>query len=228
MKISVLTLFPDIFGCFLSESIIGRAQKAGIADIELINFRAFSTNKHMQVDDSPYGGGAGMVLSVEPIYRALVNIDGYEKALKILLTPQGETYNQTKAIELSSYEHLILICGHYEGFDERIRDLVDMEISVGDYVLTGGEVPAMILIDSIVRLLPGALGKEESYRDDSFFTGLLEYPQYTRPYDFMGQFVPEVLVSGNHAEIEKWRREQALKRTLERRPDLVKKPNKKD
>ncbi len=228
MKITVLTLFPDIFGGFLSESMIGRAQKAGLVDIELINFRAYSENKHQQVDDTPYGGGPGMVLSVLPIYKALQNVDGHEKAFKILLTPQGGQYDQKMAVDLAKHEHLILICGHYEGFDERIRSLVDMEISIGDYVLTGGEIPAMVLIDSIARLVPGVLGKEESYRDDSFFTGILEYPQYTRPYDFLGEKVPDVLISGNHKEIEKWRREEALKRTRERRPDLLKKPDEKD
>lgn len=228
MKITILSLFPEIFNGFFSESIIKRAIQEEIVMVSVINFREFSLNKHKQVDDSAYGGGPGMVLSVEPIYRALTSIPGYKEATKILLTPQGVPYSQKEANELSSTNHLILICGHYEGFDERVRTLVDKEISIGDYVLTGGEIPAMVICDSVIRLLPGALGKEESYQQDSFYEGLLEYPQYTRPYEFQGMRVPDVLISGNHQEIEKWRKEESLKRTRSRRPDLLKNTNKKD
>jgi tRNA (guanine37-N1)-methyltransferase len=228
VKITILSLFPEMFTGVLSESIIKRALSEGIVEIEIVNFRDYATNKHKQVDDSPYGGGAGMVLSVEPIHKALSHIRGFQEAIKILLTPQGTPYRQEHAKELALAQDLILICGHYEGFDERIRTLVDREISIGDYVLTGGEVPAMILIDSIIRLLPGAISKEESFRQDSFYDGLLDYPQYTRPYDFQGMKVPDVLISGNHQEIEKWRHAEALKRTRTRRPDLLKKPDEKD
>lgn len=228
MKITILSLFPEIFNGFFSESIIKRAIQEEIVMVSVINFREFSLNKHKQVDDSAYGGGPGMVLSVEPIYRALTSIPGYKEATKILLTPQGVPYSQKEANGLSSTNHLILICGHYEGFDERVRTLVDKEISIGDYVLTGGEIPAMVICDSVIRLLPGALGKEESYQQDSFYEGLLEYPQYTRPYEFQGMRVPDVLISGNHQEIEKWRKEESLKRTRSRRPDLLKNTNKKD
>jgi len=228
MKITILSLFPEMFNGFLSESIIKRAIQAQIVEIKIINFRDFATNKHKQVDDTSYGGGVGMVLSVEPIYRALTSIEGHDKATKILLTPQGDPYVQSSAKVLAQKEHLIMICGHYEGFDERVRSFVDMEISLGDYVLTGGEIPAMAVSDSIIRLLPGALGKEESFQQDSFYQDMLEYPQYTKPYEFMGMKVPDVLISGNHQEIEKWRKEESLKRTQNRRPDLLKIPNKKD
>ncbi|MBN2504350.1 MAG: tRNA (guanosine(37)-N1)-methyltransferase TrmD [Bacilli bacterium] len=227
MKISILTLFPEMFKGFFSESIIKRAIKAGKVEVEMINFRDFSTRKHQQVDDTTYGGGAGMVLAVEPIYRALQSIPDIESAVKILLTPQGEPYHQERANTLAQADHIVLVCGHYEGFDDRIRNFIDLEISIGDYVLTGGEIPAMAIVDSVIRLLPGVLTNSDSYTQDSFYDGMLEYPQYTKPYDFMGYKVPDVLISGNHQEIDKWRRNEAEKRTRERRPDLLEKPNKK-
>lgn len=223
MKITVLTLFPEMISPILEASIIKRARANQLIDIETINFRDFSTNKHKTVDDTPYGGGAGMVLSVEPIYRALTSIEGYQNALKILLTPQGQRYDQGLCKSLLDHQHLILICGHYEGFDERVRQYVDMEISIGDYVLTGGEIAALAIIDSVTRLIPGVLGSEASYVHDSFYEDMLDYPQYTKPREFNGLTVPEVLLSGNHQEIAKWRAEMKQKRTQERRPDLLKK-----
>ncbi len=223
MKITVLTLFPEMFSPVLNESIIKRAQENSLIEFSFVNFRDFSTNKHKTVDDTPYGGGAGMVLSVEPIYHALKSIEGNENALKILLTPQGKTFKQATAKELALKEHIIMICGHYEGFDERVRELVDIELSIGDYVLTGGEIAALTIIDSVTRLIPGVLGSPESYEHDSFYTDSLDYPQYTKPREFMGMKVPDVLLSGNHQEIAKWREEMKLKKTTERRPDLLKK-----
>ncbi|MBI9010364.1 MAG: tRNA (guanosine(37)-N1)-methyltransferase TrmD [Tenericutes bacterium] len=221
MRITILTLFPDMFPAILNDSIIKRAKESNIIEFEIINFRDFSGNKHNTVDDTPYGGGAGMLLQVEPIYKALMSVSGHESALKILLSPQGKQYNQTIVKELIEYNHIILICGHYEGFDERVRDYVDMEISIGDYVLTGGEIAALAVIDSVVRLLPGALGSKSSYLHDSFYEDSLDYPQYTKPREFDGKKVPDVLLSGNHKEIAKWREEMKLKRTEERRPDLL-------
>ncbi len=223
MKITVLTLFPEMIEAIINSSIIKRAQANDLVEINLVNFREFSTNKHKTVDDTPYGGGAGMLLAVEPIYHALMSIDGQEEALKILLTPQGVTYNQKLTKELVKKDHLILICGHYEGFDERVREFIDMELSIGDYVLTGGEIAASVVIDSIARLVPGVLGSEESYQHDSFYTDSLDYPQYTKPREFKGLKVPDVLLSGNHQEIAKWREEMKKQRTKERRPDLDKK-----
>jgi tRNA (guanine37-N1)-methyltransferase len=225
LKITVLTLFPDMFPPIFNESIIKRALANQLVEFEIINFRNFSTNKHKTVDDTPYGGGAGMLLSVEPIYYALHSIEGHEDALKILLTPQGKTYHQTTAKELALKNHIILICGHYEGFDERVREFVDVEISIGDYVLTGGEIAALTIIDSVVRLIPGGIGSKESYENDSFYDDSLDYPQYTKPREFKGLKVPDVLLSGNHQEIAKWRAEMKTKKTLERRPDLYKKNN---
>lgn len=225
MKITVLTLFPDMFPPIFNESIIKRALANQLVEFEIVNFRDFSTNKHKTVDDTPYGGGAGMLLSVEPIYYALHSIEGHEDALKILLTPQGKTYHQTTAKELALKNHIILICGHYEGFDERVREFVDVEISIGDYVLTGGEIAALTIIDSVVRLIPGGIGSKESYENDSFYDDSLDYPQYTKPREFKGLKVPDVLLSGNHQEIAKWRAEMKTKKTLERRPDLYKKNN---
>ena len=223
MKITILTLFPQMFEPIINESILKRAQAQGAVSFDLINFRDFSQNKHQTVDDTPYGGGAGMVLTVEPIYQALQSIEAYEDTLKILLSPQGKTYHQTMTKQLLKHDHIILICGHYEGFDDRIRSLVDLEISIGDYVLTGGEIAAMAVMDSIVRLLPGVLGDENSYKNDSFYDYLLDYPQYTKPRSFLGMDVPEVLLSGHHKNIESWRHEQRLSRTKTRRPDLYKK-----
>lgn len=224
MKIDVLTLFPEMFEGVFNTSILGKAQQKGIAELNAINFRAFSTNKHNTVDDYAYGGGGGMVLKPEPIFDAVDHVTEHltSKPRIILMCPQGERYTQKKAEELSKEDHLIFICGHYEGYDERIREfLVTDEISIGDYVLTGGELPAMTIIDSIVRLLPGALGNETSAITDSFSTGLLEYPHYTRPAEYRGMKVPDALLSGHHVKIDQWRREQSLLRTLKRRPDLL-------
>jgi tRNA (guanine37-N1)-methyltransferase len=223
MKITVLTLFPDMFPAILNDSIIKRAKEMNLIEFNIINFRDFSTNKHNTVDDTPYGGGAGMLLQIEPIYNALVSIPDYKEALVILLSPQGKKYNQNIVKDLIKKEHIILICGHYEGFDERVRDYIDLEISIGDYVLTGGEIAALAVIDSVVRLIPGVLGSKESYEHDSFYEDSLDYPQYTKPREFNGKKVPDVLLSGNHKEIAKWRDEMKLKRTQERRPDLLKK-----
>lgn len=222
IRFDCLTLFPDMVKSILTDSILKRAVQNNLIEVNFHNFRDFSTLKHHNVDDSPYGGGAGMVLMCPPIYDCLKSIDGYEKAHKILLTPQGKPYNQTRAKELSEKDHIIMICGHYEGFDERIRSFVDEEISIGDYVLTGGEIGAMVIIDSVSRLVKDVLHNDESAPTDSFENNLLEFPQYTKPYDFLGMKVPDVLISGNHKEIEKWRNEESLKRTIERRIDLLK------
>lgn len=222
MRIHVLTLFPEMFDGVFGGSILKRAQEAGAVTLETVNFRDYSVNKHRKVDDYPYGGGAGMLLTPQPIFDAVEAIETTSKPRVILLCPQGEPFSQKKAEELSKEEHLIFICGHYEGFDERIREhLVTDELSLGDYVLTGGEMAAMVMTDAVVRLLPDVLGKQESHENDSFSMGLLEFPQYTRPPEFRGHTVPEVLLSGNHALIEKWRREESLKRTFVRRPDLL-------
>lgn len=228
MNVTVLTLFPEVFDAFFQHSMMWYAQSIGAVKTSVINFRDFSTNKHKKVDDYAFGGGPGMLLQVEPIHRAIQSVEGHEAARKILLSPQGTPYTQEKAKELAQCDHLILICGHYEGFDDRIRHFVDEEISIGDFVMTGGEVGAMAIADSVIRLLPGVLASEESFTDESFYDGLLEYPQYTRPKEYLGHVVPDVLLSGNHAEIRKWRLEQSLKRTAERRPDLLAKRNKKD
>ena len=222
IKFDVLTLFPSMISPMFEDSILKRAIDNNLISIELHDFREFSKMKHHNVDDTPYGGGAGMVLMCPPIYDCLTSIDGYKDALKILMTPQGVKYNQSVAKELVKNDHIILICGHYEGFDERVRNFVDMEISIGDYVLTGGEIPAMAIIDSVSRLVPGVLHNEESAPTDSFENDLLEFPQYTKPYDFMGMKVPDILLSGNHQEIDKYRLEESKKRTKERRPDLIK------
>jgi len=228
IRFDVLTLFPEMFHGFLSHSIMGKAKEKGLIEANLINFRQFSDSKHHTVDDTPYGGGGGMVLRPQPIFDAvdylLENVA--EKPPIIMMTPQGEPFSQEKAEELSMYPHLVLLCGHYEGFDERIRQhLVTHEISMGDYVLTGGELPAMIIMDSVSRLLPDVLGNPMSHVDDSFSTGLLEYPHYTKPAEYRGMKVPDILLSGHHAKIDKWRREQALLRTWERRPDLLESSN---
>ncbi len=220
MKIDVLTIFPDMVKPILGQSIVGRAVHEKKLEINVIDFRDHSPNKHKKVDDTPYGGGAGMVLRVEPVVNALRAIDGHEHAHKIIMTPQGKPYAQADASRLSTHDHLIVLCGHYEGFDERIRAHFDEEISIGDYVLTGGEVAALVLVESTVRLIPGILNKDASHQDDSFSHGLLEYPHYTRPREFEGERVPEVLLSGNHQAIETWRKAEAVKRTKARRPDL--------
>lgn len=220
MTIDVLTLFPEMFAGIISSSIIKRAVDDEKVTINLHNFRDFSKDIHHKVDDTPYGGGCGMILACQPIFDC-VNSLRRENSKVILLTPDGTVYNQEIAGTLSKEEHLILICGHYEGFDERIRSLCDMELSIGDYVLTGGEIPAMVLIDSVTRLLDGVINKE-SYENDSFYQGLLDYPQYTKPRVYNGLEVPEVLLSGNHQKIAEFRKVQALERTKLRRPDLLK------
>ncbi|MFD0959457.1 tRNA (guanosine(37)-N1)-methyltransferase TrmD [Paenibacillus chungangensis] len=224
MRIDVLTLFPEMFEGVFDASILGKARQKGIVTLEAINFREYSESKHKTVDDYPYGGGGGMVLKPEPVFSAVEDLHAQSKTTPrvVLMCPQGETFTQRKAEELAEEEHLVLICGHYEGYDERIREhLVTDELSIGDYVLTGGEIPAMAVIDSIVRLLPGVLGNESSAVTDSYSTGLLEHPHYTRPPEFRGWSVPETLLSGHHENIKRWRREQSLLRTLSRRPDLL-------
>ncbi len=222
MRIDIITIFPGFFDTVLACSIVGRARRAGIVQIQCHDLRDYTTDAHRTVDDTPYGGGAGMVMKPEPFYRAVREVLGDEKAPVILLTPQGELFTQAKAMQLAAQERLVLLCGHYEGVDERVRQtVVTDEISIGDYVLTGGEPAAVVVIDAIVRLLPGATGNEQSPMDESFSTGLLEYPHYTRPSEFQGLKVPEVLLTGNHKQICRWRRRQALKRTLQRRPDLL-------
>lgn len=223
MRIDVLTLFPGMFGGFLNESILYRAREIGKIEVNLLNFRDYSKNKHKKVDDYPFGGGAGMVLTVQPVVDALRSIPGHEKALKILMSPQGKTLNQALSYDLSKHEHLIILCGHYEGFDERIRAYFDMELSIGDYVLTGGELAAMVVIDAVTRLIPGVLNKEESHENDSFNGFLLDYPQYTRPREFEGKKVPEVLLSGHHEKIMQWRKEKQIEKTKLVRPNLYEK-----
>ena len=219
MKIDILTLFPNMFDGVFSESIIKRAKDIGEVEINLINFRDYSKDSHNKVDDTPYGGGCGMVLTCQPIFDC-VNSIKRDDSLVILLTPDGKVYKQSVAYNLSSKKHLILICGHYEGFDERIRSICDLELSIGDYVLTGGEIAAMVLVDSVVRLLPGVI-TEDSHINDSFNNNLLDYPTYTKPRVFAGMEVPEVLLSGDHKKIAEYRYNESLKRTRERRPDLI-------
>lgn len=225
MHIDILTLFPEMLSGVLNSSILKRAQEKGKFSYRSIDFREYSEDKHGKVDDYPYGGGAGMVLTPQPVFDAVEEVlkeNERKKTRIILMCPQGEPYTQKKAEELATEDHLIFICGHYEGFDERIREnLVTDEISIGDYVLTGGELGAAVVIDSVVRLLPGVLGNQQSAPKDSFATGLLEHPHYTRPANFRGMTVPDVLLSGNHAKIEKWRKKQSLLRTYERRKDLL-------
>lgn len=224
MKIDILTLFPNMFSAPLGESIIGKAAEKGLVDINIYNFREYSTHKNQVVDDYPYGGGAGMLLKVQPIYSCLQEIEKKNKLVKkriILLDPAGKQFNQSLAEEFSTEEHLVFICGHYEGYDERIRSLVTDEVSLGDYVLTGGELGAMVMVDATVRLLPDVLGNRLSAQTDSHSTGLLEHPHYTRPAEFNGMSVPNVLMNGNHQLIEEWRQKESLKRTLERRPDIL-------
>lgn len=222
MNIHVLSLFPDMFTGVFGSSILKKAQEKQAVSLAVTDIREFSENKHKQVDDYPYGGGAGMVLKPEPMFNAVEAITEGRKPRIILMCPQGERFSQAKAEELAQEEDLVFLCGHYEGYDERIREhLVTDEISIGDFVLTGGELAAMTVIDAVVRLIPGVLGQADSHIQDSFSTGLLEHPHYTRPADFRGMKVPDVLTSGNHAKIEQWRMEQSLKRTLERRPDLL-------
>ena len=220
MKIDVLTLFPAMFAGPLDESIVQRAREKGVLELAVHNLRDYTHDRHKTVDDRPFGGGPGMLLKPEPVFEAIESLKR-ERTRVILMSPAGRKFDQAAARELSGHAHLLLVCGSYEGFDERIREHVaDDELSIGDYVLTNGALPAMVVIDAVTRLLPGVLGDDESSRDESFSENLLEYPHYTRPADFRGMKVPEVLLSGNHAEIAKWRAEQARRRTKERRPDL--------
>ncbi len=224
MKIDILTLFPEMCEAVLSASIIGRARKAGKVEINCVNIRDFSGNKHNKVDDTPYGGGMGMIMAAEPIYNAYKSLwkDGEEKPFLIYLSPKGETFKQSDAVALSQKEHIVLLCGHYEGIDERvIEEIVDMEISIGDFVLTGGELPALTVADAVCRMLPGVLSEDICFEEESHFSGLLEFPQYTKPAVWNGREVPEVLLSGHHANITKWRREKSLEETLKRRPDML-------
>ncbi|MFA7075108.1 MAG: tRNA (guanosine(37)-N1)-methyltransferase TrmD [Candidatus Izemoplasmatales bacterium] len=216
----MLTLFPEMIEPIINSSILKRAKDNKLVEFNIINFRDFSTNKHKTVDDTPYGGGSGMILSVEPIYLALESLKG--TPYKILLSPQGSTFNQEKAKTLLEKKDIVFICGHYEGFDERVTEYIDEELSLGDFVMTGGEIAAIAMIDAIVRMVPGVLGSQESFEKDSFYDNLLDYPQYTKPREFKGLTVPDVLLSGNHAKIEKWRKEMQEKKTFERRPDLLK------
>lgn len=221
MRFDVITLFPDFFASPLSSGLLGKALTKGIASVHLVNPRDFATDKHRRVDDEPYGGGVGMLMKPEPIFAAFESLPVLPRRDAILMTPQGQTMNQPLLRELATgYDQLVIICGHYEGVDERVLNLVTREVSLGDFVLTCGEIPALALINGTVRLLPGTVGKEESLKAESFEAGLLDYPQYTRPPEFRGFTVPDVLLSGNHAEIARWRREQQIHRTRDRRPDL--------
>jgi tRNA (guanine37-N1)-methyltransferase len=224
MRIDVLTLFPEVMQPYLAASILGRAQQAGVVEIHTHQLRDYTRDPHQKVDDRPFGGGPGMVFMCQPVFDAVAAIEALDErtALRILLTPQGRRFNHTTATRLARAQRLLLVCGHYEGFDERIVQLLQPEeVSIGDFVMTGGEVAALAVVDSVVRLLPGALGNEEALASESFQADRLEYPQYTRPREYRGLAVPEVLVSGNHADIEAWRRAQAEQRTRQRRPDLL-------
>lgn len=219
MRITVLTLFPEFFNSFINTSIIKRALNGDKITFETINYRDYTKDKHNNVDDTICGGGAGMLLTCQPIVDCIKDVKT-DNSIVIMLSPQGETFTQQKARDLSKYEHIILLCGHYEGFDERIRDYVDLEISIGDYVLTGGEAGALVVSDALIRLVDGVIRKD-SHEDDSFENGLLEYPQYTRPIDFEGKKVPDVLLSGHHENIRKWRLKESLRKTMKRRPELL-------
>ena len=217
----VLTLFPGMFAGAMDESILRRAQEKRRLELTIRNLRDWTHDRHRTVDDEPYGGGPGMVLKPEPIFEAIEELAG-ETTQVVMLSPQGQPFRQSKARELAGHEHLLMLCGAYEGFDERVRSLVNHELSIGDYVLTNGALPAMVVIDAVTRLLPGVLGDDSSSTEESFSENLLEYPQYTRPADFRGMKVPEVLLSGDHGAVEEWRQEQAVERTAQRRPDLLK------
>lgn len=223
MRIDILTLFPDLMQKMTDHAMVKRVSDAGNLEIFIHHFRDDTLDKHGKVDDTPYGGGAGMVLQVEPIVRRLRSIENYESAYKIVLSPQGPTYHQKEAVKLSLKDHLILICGHYEGFDERLMEYVDAELSIGDYILNGGEIAAWVIVESVGRLLPGALHNPSSLGDESFNDDLLEYPQYTKPAVFEGHAVPDVLLSGHHQNIEIWRHQERLKKTQKNRPDLFEK-----
>ncbi len=224
IKFDVLTLFPEMFEAVLGESITGRARAAGLIEMNFTNIRDFSANKHRKTDDYPYSGGGGMIMTPQPIYDAYMSVmkDCEKKPHTIFMSPQGAVFNQKKAVELSKLDRIVFLCGHYEGVDQRIIDmLVDEEISIGDFVLTGGELPAMTVIDAVSRMIPGVLASEDSYKNESHFSGLLEYPQYTHPQEFMGVKIPEILVSGHHKNIEQWKRRAALINTLKKRPDML-------
>lgn len=224
MRFDVLTLFPDMLESVLGDSIIGRGREKGLVELNFIDIRDFTENKHRKVDDYPYSGGGGMLMNPQPVYDAYMSVAaGLDyKPLTIYMSPQGKVINQTTVKELSEEKHIVILCGHYEGVDQRVLDeIVDMEISIGDFVLTGGEIPAMAVIDAVSRLVPGVLSAESSYENESHYSGLLEYPQYTRPQVWHGREIPEVLISGHHANVEKWKREQSLVNTLEKRPDML-------
>lgn len=226
IRFDVLTLFPDMFEAVLGDSIIGRARENGLIELNFIDIRDFTENKHRKVDHYPYSGGGGMLMMPQPVYDAYMSIaDGLDyKPLTIYMSPQGKVFNQGIAVDLSKQKHIVLLCGHYEGIDQRVLDLiVDMELSIGDFVLTGGEIPAMTVIDTVSRLIPGVLASESSYENESHYSGLLEYPQYTRPFEFKGIEVPEILISGHHAKMEQWKREQSLINTYNKRPDMLEK-----
>ncbi|AGB40602.1 tRNA (guanine-N1)-methyltransferase [Halobacteroides halobius DSM 5150] len=224
MKFDILTLFPDMFDGVLNSSILKRAQKEGLINFNITDIRNYCEDKHNQADDYPYGGGVGMVLKPEPIFKAVNDLQLADSQTPVVfLTPQGKTFDQSLAKDLVKKDRLVLLCGHYEGVDQRVRDeLVTHEVSIGDYVLTGGELPAMVLVDAISRLVPGVVGSSKSVIQDSFYQGLLDYPQYTRPQEYNSLEVPQVLLSGNHAKIDRWRRKKALEKTLVKRPDLLK------
>ncbi len=224
MRFDVLTLFPEMFSAVMGDSIIGRARERGILEMEFINIRDFSLDKHRKTDDYPYSGGGGMLMTPQPIYDAYRSVvEGAEKKpLTVYMSPQGQVFNEELAKKLAGEERIVLLCGHYEGVDQRVLDeIVDMEISIGDFVLTGGEIAAMAVIDAVSRLVPGVLPFEEAYQNESHYSGLLEYPQYTRPAEFRGRKIPEILLSGHHAKIEQWKREQSLINTYEKRPDML-------
>lgn len=224
MRIDIMTLFPDMCKAVYGESIIGRALNKGVMEINAHNIRDFSNDKHRRVDDTPYGGGMGMLMQAQPIYDCFKHIceESGTRPYVIFLSPQGKTFTQGKAVELSKLSNIALLCGHYEGIDERVlEEIVDEEISIGDYVLTGGELPALVLIDAVARMIDGVLPNEEAFSCESHYSGLLEHPQYTKPYEWNGKEVPDVLISGHHANIDKWKREESLRRTLLKRPDLL-------
>ena len=227
MRFDVLTLFPEMLEAVMGDSIIGRARKAGIIELNFINIRDYTKNKHKKVDDTPYSGGGGMLMTAQPIYDAYMSIAGGldYKPLTIYMSPQGKVMTQETVKSFAAQnKHIIILCGHYEGVDQRVLDeIVDMELSIGDFVLTGGEIPAMAVIDAVSRMIPGVLSDEGSYSNESHFNGLLEYPQYTKPYEWMGKEIPEILISGHHAKIEEWKLEQSLINTLKKRPDLLQK-----
>lgn len=226
IRFDVLTLFPDMFRAVLGDSIINRAAEKGLIELNFTDIRDYTKNKHKKVDDYPYSGGGGMLMTPQPVYDAYMSITkGLDyKPYTVYMSPQGKVFNQQTAVDLSKLNHIVLICGHYEGIDQRVLDMiVDSEISIGDFVLTGGEIPAMAVIDAVSRMIPGVLANENSYSDESHFSGLLEYPQYTRPEEFMGIKIPEVLISGHHANINRWKRQEALKNTFLKRPDMLEK-----